>query len=278
MYNNLVMICSGCKQEGHKSNSLDCPINKEVLQDKFNRVKDFVLNKYIDDAEVISQELNIPLYKVKQLIQCISNEELIEAYTKNVDDLVSKITQIYSAGLIQCEECYSESFSEKSVKIWKSKKICSSCNKKHDSEREEMWSKIYDYTYHNFKRCYICNKEYRKDESFHFDHKNMFIKYESICTMVYCGYELEEIIQELRQCNLLCLSCHCFVTKMETFFPFTKIKSNLTRCLNNNEIKQDQLEEQYIYYNKIYSDCIEKMYPILSKIVLSKRRKFEIEE
>ena len=40
------MVCSKCHNEGHNCRSIDCPLNKEIYIEKFNKFKHLVLNEY----------------------------------------------------------------------------------------------------------------------------------------------------------------------------------------------------------------------------------------
>lgn len=63
--------------------------------------------------------------------------------------------------------------------------------------------------------------------SSHYDHLNMLNKSESICEMVKTGAPMDDIYREMDKCQLLCISCHKIVTKMEHLCGFVRLKKQI---------------------------------------------------
>ena len=93
---------------------------------------------------------------------------------------------------------------------------------------------------------------------FHYDHINMFDKSDSICKLVREGTNIEDIYKEIDKCQLLCVSCHSVVTKVELMCGFTRIKRQMTKEFNEteDEEKRNKLISEYSeLYNKFMSEA-----------------------
>ena len=93
----------------------------------------------------------------------------------------------------------------------------------------------------------------------------MFEKGDSICCMVNNGDKICDICQEIDKCQVVCLSCHHLITDIERKFGFTRIKTSLTKKMNNEELTQEEYKDNVDYYQNIYK---EKMEPIYNKLKL----------
>lgn len=58
----------------------------------------------------------------------------------------------------------------------------------------------------------------------HFDHKNIFEKNGSICSMVWSGEAIEKIQEEFKKCQLMCEDCHSMVTNLERKYGLLTLK------------------------------------------------------
>jgi len=94
---------------------------------------------------------------------------------------------------------------------------------------------------------------------------NMFIKNISVCTMVYDGYDMEEIYKEINKSKRLCYRCHQLISLSEKKFGFIGIKQNLTRDLNNNKISKEFYENEKKRLGIKYNKMMEKVYDELKK-------------
>ena len=83
--------------------------------------------------------------------------------------------------------------------------------------------------------------------------------------MVQEGNIIDDIYIELDKCQVLCLSCHHIVTDIESKLGFSRIKQNLTRKLNNDEITDEEYNQQKKEVGEIY---IKKMYEIYDNLKL----------
>jgi hypothetical protein len=151
---------------------------------------------------------------------------------------------------------------ENTIRIWKKMHYCDICWGNFENEREGLWNVICK----KYNRCNICGIEKQGSKHrFHFDHKNMFCKNESICTMINEGWDLEIINKELDDCEYICLSCHLVVTDIENKFPFTKVKKSLTYKLNRQEISQQEYDQQCIKWGNIYKKQMNNIYETLKQ-------------
>ena len=76
--------------------------------------------------------------------------------------------------------------------------------------------------------------------------------------MVREGANIEDIYKEIDKCQLLCVSCHSVVTKVEVICGFSRIKRQMTKEFNetDNEEKIDKLINEYSeLYNKFMSEA-----------------------
>jgi hypothetical protein len=79
-------------------------------------------------------------------------------------------------------------------------------------------------------KCNFCGIPRGDDcNGFHFDHLNMFQKNGSVGSMMRSICSIDEICAEIDKCQLLCISCHLLVTKIEMRYGFTRRKIRLTR-------------------------------------------------
>lgn len=258
MYNNVIKqlseiklkhikVCKNCNEIGHNIKSINCKINIENNNKYIKKIKDYILslnpisNISIDQhLETLSIELNITFNMCKTLYKQIPPMELCNT---NID--LNEYIENIKENIILCNDCGKNIYNihQNTNHIWKNNILCDSCWGNYEEERKTLWKNIEKYI---TIKCAICNKtKTNKYMRFHFDHLNMFDKNNSICAMVNTGENLKNIFKELHKCQVLCLTCHHMVTDIENKLLFTRIKSLLTRKLNNNEISEDD------YYNEI---------------------------
>jgi hypothetical protein len=77
---------------------------------------------------------------------------------------------------------------------------------------------------------------------------------------VYKGENIDIILHEIKKCQLLCVSCHSLVTKVEQKLGFTGIKINMKKEFSGEEyhIKMKEYEELYKKHMSIVYDKISK--------------------
>jgi hypothetical protein len=258
-------VCKDCGEFGHKNKlSNECPIKiyeNDIFRNKIiNHVLSLDCSKEINDEllEELSSSLNISMNLCKKLYSDIPAQELLERKM----DIQSYITNMNKT---ECYECNIPLYDiqKKTNKTWKGETVCDGCWCNHSEERDEIWDEIKTY---RSMRCCICTKrQNNKGERFHYDHLNMFEKGDSICCMVNNGDKICDICQEIDKCQVVCLSCHHLITDIERKFGFTRIKTSLTKKMNNEELTQEEYKDNVDYYQNIYK---EKMEPIYNKLKL----------
>lgn len=65
--------------------------------------------------------------------------------------------------------------------------------------------------------CCLCNyKNSDLPRFFHFDHIDPSTKIDAISEMIRCKkYSIEDVIDEIKKCRILCLHCHMIHTKTQ---------------------------------------------------------------
>jgi hypothetical protein len=255
------MYCSSCGEYGHKNiKNNECSIKLAEQQMLRNQIKRYILDTPISRShgieEILSQiahKLGIKITNATSLYKDINPYDLLDRKIE-----IQKI--IDEQEKIQCSSCNKEMVltSTDSIHKWKSNNLCDKCWCKFNSERDELWVKIQEY-----KRivCVVCGEEKKyRNERYHFDHINMFDKQSSICTMVNCGDETDDIFREIDKCQIVCKHCHDIITSIENRLGFTRIKSTLTRRLNSEEITEDQYNDEKKVLQKIYENKMAKIY------------------
>ena len=207
--------------------------------------------------ESLAKKLDISLHSCKKLYAGIPPETWINR-KMNISEYVQNVYKC-------CCKCCGDVILEFSKnKIWKGNILCDYCWDSHRGERELMWVEIKEY---KPIVCYICNKKQRtKGERFHYDHLNMFDKSDSVCSMVDRGDSIKDIFLEIDKCQILCVPCHHIVTSIEQKIGFTRIKTNLTRKFNNEEISEEIYLSEKKKYEKLYEEKMKSIYEQLKKV------------
>lgn len=227
-----------------KENPFD--VNWTVLAEKFGRTETNIRNTY------------------NRLIESSEHIELcLERCSKDV------LLDLLKTNTHNCVECRKAFYS--SPKVWQNRDYCDVCyTVKFSSEIAKRWEVIKEYSKINDKDyCNICHMfvEYNNQigTRFHFDHLNMFEKSDSICNLVRNGTPMEEIIKELEQCQVLCVSCHCLITQIETKCGFVRLKCNITRKYNKDKDEETKLQQEKEYLEK-YKIFMTPVYDMLRDI------------
>tara|TARA_B100000902_G_scaffold97632_1_gene100216 strand:+ start:2703 stop:3560 length:858 start_codon:yes stop_codon:yes gene_type:complete len=172
--------------------------------------------------------------------------------------------------LQECKECKRQvnAFQINTLRTWKENLICDTCwaDTNKEKERQILWEE----TNKNYPcKCKICNFEakYRgMGERFHFDHKNIFDKGDTIYCMINRGDDWNKINKELSKCDRLCKECHDIVTHIEKTLPFCRDKSLLTRQLNNDEITQEIYDKKTKKLEELYNQKLPQIYKFAREI------------
>ena len=248
--------CTACNTIGHTKSSKDCPKyipfwNKETEEKLLE-----VIDQYTDIIwEEVSEKMGASIYtcKNKYIELCPLDKKLKQKLSKLTDDFIG---QLLEENKKHCEVCNKYQFN--CLNKWKGKKECDECYQ-HDTEIKEAWRQVNKFCIENrMTHCAFCNKEKTIKSSFNYDHVNMFNKLESVGTMVYSGEEIDTVLDEVKKCQLLCVSCHSIVTKIEQKLGFTQIKMNMIKEFNGEEF-ETKLKEYAELYTKHMSPIYEKI-------------------
>lgn len=84
----------------------------------------------------------------------------------------------------------------------------------------------------------------------------------SVCEMVRTGVIITDIYDEIDKCQLLCISCHKIVTKIEHLCGFIRFKRQLVKEYNDSTdvSKKVSLISEY---SNIYNKFMSKIYETL---------------
>lgn len=96
------------------------------------------------------------------------------------------------------------------------------------------------------KPCEFC---YTHGRVMHYDHKNMFIKRETIPNMVHLP--IHEIQEEIEVCQLLCVQCHAKVTAAEWRHGFMMKKKTLNKRIRVGDDVNVLLQQYIDEYDEI---------------------------
>ena len=160
----------------------------------------------------------------------------------NIAKPFNAISYIESAKLHKCVDC-------SQLILFNDR--CSTCRKQYMNAKT---NRIMEYIKEKgMNKCNFCGI-HRGDDciGFHFDHKNMFLKTGTVGSMLYNDKDDSEIMEEIDKCQLLCISCHLLVTKIE-------IKCGLTYkkyLLNKGE---GNIEELVVEYDRIMIPVYERI-------------------
>jgi hypothetical protein len=255
-------VCGGCKELGHISTSTICKLNQSINQKLKNKIKQYILSK--DCLQYSTDELLQPLSKILQItpnmcrtlyaeippIELINRPADIELYLKN---LVRE----------KCTQC--KTFVSEQPRYWKNQILCDLCWISYSAQRQLLWQQIKS---HTLTKCVICGRiQSHPEERFHYDHRNMFEKSDSICAMVGYGCELDIILAEIAKCQILCLVCHHYKTMLENRMGFVRLKQNLNRRFNQQEISSQSYQLEIEMYAEIYRSRINSIVHSMSKYI-----------
>jgi len=212
----------------------------------------------------IGTHLNRSEDRVKlKYLDYVSAEEHIEICIDVIDD--SMINNIIENTKKNCSMCKCITFCN--PHIWKEKEYCEDCYEKTFGEEiKERWLIIHKYSIEQNKiACNICSKSAVIDNKiisgFNYDHIDMFDKSSSICEMIRTGIMISDIYKEIDKCQLICISCHKIITKIEHQCGFIRFKKQMTKDYNEADeiIKEEIIQKYSLKYNMLMS----KVYSIL---------------
>lgn len=172
-------------------------------------------------------------------------ESLKETYrhlvppTEHIDHIASlfqteALDQFLQSRVQHCTACHEPQYAP--LLPWRSDGFCPSCHHRlFEEEIQTRWRQVTDYAEAvGLSHCEFCQKPTENGPRFHFDHRNMFEKTDSIQRMVQDGRPMFEVLREIDLCQILCTSCHSIVTEIERISGFHRLKNNMTRERKRN--------------------------------------------
>jgi hypothetical protein len=115
--------------------------------------------------------------------------------------------------------------------------------------------KTYDYIMNEVKKpCRFCG---RIDVKKNFDHVNMFEKSDTVGWMIMRGCPEEELIKEVKKCQVLCVDCHRVVTSYERRYKFMEKKAALRR-IHGSVMARAMLAVEYDTVMSVFYRWMEK--------------------
>lgn len=253
-----------------KENDIDMKSKRGISEDEKKYIYDKVKESPFDiKYDEIRNYLNCSEERSKRIcLELISSEEQIELCIESMNDII--ISDIMETLKHICNNCNCKKYSN--MFIWKEKEYCEECYEKlFREEINERWMDIHKYSISKNKICCnICNKNAVMNETiatrFHYDHIDMFNKSDTVCKMVRTGICINEIYNEIDKCQLLCVSCHTLVTKIEHKCGFIRFKQQLSReySSTNDLIKKEELSKKY---SEKYNEFMSKVYLYIKEII-----------
>jgi hypothetical protein len=253
-----------------KDNNIEIKTNNHWSEaDKEYIIKTVQQNPYENKWNEIAEYLKRPEISIKKIYnEMVSAEEHLKCYMSSINE--EEIIKMMNTYEHNCKKCSKRFYS--SAFIWDNDEYCEECfNVLYSKIIIDRWNKVREYSIiKNKTSCNICKKEANFDNSivnrFHYDHIDMFDKNDSICRMVRTGEVIDNIYNEIDKCQLLCLSCHTIITKLEHNCGFIRIKKNISKeyTESNDENKKKELIKQY---SEKYNNFMSIAYNIIKKII-----------
>jgi hypothetical protein len=249
-----------------KDNNISLKSNNHWADDE----KDYVVNNiqrnpFKINIEEMTTHLKRSEASIKKMYsEIVSAEDHLNCCLLNLDeeDIVTLVNEIKHI----CVKCNKKIYSTPCQ--WKELEYCDECYYElYNDIVLYRWNCVRDYSIKtNKNKCNICYKKANFDNSiiskFHYDHIDMFDKEESICKMVRNNTDLDDIYKEIDKCQLLCVSCHTVVTKVEILCGFNRVKRQITKEYNesNDKDNKDILMKKY---SKIYNEFMTGAYKLI---------------
>lgn len=246
-----------------KENNINLKSNNHWTEDEKAYVINSIQRNPFDINWIeISEHLKRSELSIKTMYnEVVSAKEHLDCCLLNLDE--DDIKNLIESNKNNCSTCKVNIYSNPC--IWQGLEYCDECYyKQYNEQVKQLWEQVREYSLQTNKNyCNICNKKATFDNTmacrFHYDHINMFNKTDSICKLVREGANIEEIYTEIDKCQLLCISCHSVVTKVEMMCGFTRIKRQISKEFNETEDKEkkDKLIEEY---SELYNMYMKKVY------------------
>jgi hypothetical protein len=234
--------CSGCLEVGHTKASLACPIRIATIEAEHQQIR-------VHAAAATTLPLDWP---VNNSILCAQRYQLITTCEERMlqyssilaQNPISILQSIRQDLQVFCHKCSRECY--KPLNDWCNAGLCDTCYLCYRTERELLWGKVREQL--GPLCCVFCGQECFNGGS-HLDHLNMFEKGDSVCSLVARGAPWEIISFEVGLCQVLCKSCHAFVTHCENILGFRSCKIEITKLARTDPevaaLRTIKLAEQY---------------------------------
>ena len=253
-----------------KENNISLKSNKHWTEEEKTYVLNTIKKNPFDfNMEEMATHLKRSEASIKKMYsELVSAEEQLLSCLKCLDGkhivkLVEEIKHI-------CVRCNTKIYSQPC--IWQDLEYCDECHYELYNELiNQRWKYIREYSIENNKAsCNICYKKATFDNlihsRFHYDHIDMFDKTDSICKMIRIGIAMDDIYQEINKCQLLCVSCHTVVTKVEILCGFNRVKRQINK--EYNETNDETLKESLMKkYSKLYNEFMCGVYKQIREIM-----------
>lgn len=266
-------ICHILDKHGVCSDCVEVQTNQEKMEFQ-SQIRESIL-KHIHNSSKSKREIYTHLKEAtptltESLYDTICGEIPLHVW---MDRRIDYSSLLSSTQRHICYECtkHIPKMKEGSIRMWSGEELCDLCWANHEDDRNELWD--YVNSWKGIQDCCEICKTTRQHPGvrFQFDHRNMFEKGESICTMVMRGASKEDIQKELELCQYVCLSCHHYITDIENLLPFTQVKKNLNKKLNDGTLDEESYEQQRVQWSSMYATKMEEVYKELSNHIYQKQ-------
>ena len=115
----------------------------------------------------------------------------------------------------------------------------------HISTRKKNMEEMRDYLFRKgIYGCAFCKRPHTESMfGFHFDHLNIYEKTDNVGFMLNLHIDMLKVFEEIDKCQLLCVSCHSIVTKMEV--QNGVIRDKIRRNLGKLTTPVEELAAEY---------------------------------
>jgi hypothetical protein len=244
-----------------KENNISLKSNNHWIEEEKNYIINVIQRNPFDINWIeMSEHLKRSELSIKTMYNdIISAKDHLDCCLLNLEE--DDIQKLIKSNKHVCSVCKINMYSNPC--IWQGLEYCDECYyNQHTEKVGQLWEQVREYSVQTNKNyCNLCRKKATFDNTlanrFHYDHINMFDKSDSICKLVREGVNIDDIYKEIDKCQLLCVSCHSVVTKVELMCGFTRIKRQMTKEFNEteDEEKRNKLISEYSeLYNKFMSE------------------------
>lgn len=260
---NKINYHDSIKKKNQKQSTRTDQIIREST--KFNPIIDLESNMNIDQPQakkLYDQEISKSIDRLK--------EEISRKIKIEIDD-DTKANMMKE--MIECFHCHKQNYGKTSILKWLNDEYCLDCHYLLFNEEIQKRGQEFDQwkIKNNLEMCLMkCGSKGRN-----FDHTNMFDKCyglekdcNSLGKMLRTGIEMEHIYREILEKTIpLCISCHNVITKLETQYLLTRLKTKITKDNNKENLSDQEREDLMKKEIKNFETLCKKFYKIAEKII-----------